>query len=155
MRVPPRGGWLLAGAIASFALVLLHFGVIVGGAPAYAYFLAGEDMVRLAEARSVIPTVVTGAIAAVFAVFGVYGLAGAGYFQLPAARVLVAAIGSIYTLRGVLIVPEILMVQHLGRPHRALVFTAISLLIGIVHLIGVGRRWRLLDPADTGRSGAV
>jgi hypothetical protein len=150
MRIPPRGGLLLVGAAASFAVALLHFGIIVGGAPAYAFFLAGERMVELAQARSFIPTFVTGAIAAVFAVFGAYGLAGAGYFRLPATRVLVAAIGSIYTLRGVLIVPEVLMVLHLGRPRRALVFTAISLLIGVVHLVGVARRWRLLDPGREG-----
>ena len=155
MRIPARGGWILAGALASFGLVLLHLGVIVGGAPAYAYLLAGENMVRLAEARSFIPTFVTGAIAAVFAVFGAYGLAGAGYLPLPGARILVAAIGSIYTLRGVLIVPEVLMVLHLGRPPRALVFSAVSLAIGIVHLVGVTRRWRLLDPQAVGRSDAV
>jgi hypothetical protein len=155
MRIPPRGGLLLAAAVASFGLVLLHLGVIVGGAPAYAYFLAGQDMVRLAEARSFIPTFVTGAIAAVFAVFGTYALAGAGYYTLPATRILVAAIGCIYTLRGVLIVPEILMVQHLDRPPRGLVFTAISLVIGVIHLVGVARRWRLLEPAHDGESGAV
>ena len=105
MRVAPRGGWLLAGAAASFALVVLHLAVIVVGAPAYAYFLAGQQMVDLAEARSLAPTVVTGALVFVFAVFGLYGLAGAGCMELPATRVLVAAIGCVYTLRGLLIVP--------------------------------------------------
>jgi hypothetical protein len=148
MRIAPRGGWLLAGAAASFALVVLHLAVIVVGAPAYAYFLAGQRMVDLAEARSLAPTAVTGAIAFVFAVFGLYGLAGAGCFALPATRVLVAAIGCIYTLRGLLIVPEAVMVRFLDRPTRALFFAAISLAIGLVHLIGVARRWRDLAPAD-------
>jgi hypothetical protein len=146
VRIPPRGGWLLAAAIASFALVVLHFAVIVIGAPAYAYFLAGERMVALAEQRSLVPTVVTGGVAAVFAAFGAYALAGSGYFQLPAARVLVAAIGCVYTLRGLLIVPEAVMVRFLDRPARALVFSAIALVIGVVHLVGVARRWDLLAP---------
>jgi hypothetical protein len=146
VRLPPRAGWLLAGAAASFALVVLHLGVIVVGAPAYAYFLAGERMVDLAEAHALTPTLVTGAIAFVFAVFGAYALAGAGVLQLPATRVLVAAIGCVYTLRGLLIVPEAVMVRFLDRPTRALLFAAVSLLIGVIHLIGVARRWSALAP---------
>ena len=148
MRLAPRGGWLLVGAAASFALVALHLAVIVVGAPAYAYFLAGRQMVDLAEAHSLTPTLVTGAIAFVFAVFGLYGLAGAGWLVLPATRILVAAIGCVYTLRGLLIVPEAVMVRFLDRPVRALIFAAISLAIGVVHLIGVARRWRDLAPHD-------
>jgi hypothetical protein len=144
--IPPRGGWLLAAAVASFAISLLHLGVIVAGAPAYEYFLAGERMVDLARDHSLVPTVVTGAIAAVFAVFGTYGLAGAGFLHLPAARILVAAIGCIYTLRGLLIVPESIMVRFMDRPVRALFFAAISLVIGVIHLVGVARRWRDLAP---------
>ncbi len=146
MRIPPRSGWLIAGAAASFALVVLHLGVIVVGAPAYEYFLAGKRMVDLAKEHALTPSLVTGAIAFVFAVFGTYGLAGAGFTALPATRVLVAAIGCVYTLRGLLIVPEALMVHFLDRPIRALYFAAISLLIGLIHLVGVSRRWADLAP---------
>ena len=146
MTVPPRSGWLLAGAAASFALVALHFVVIVLGAPAYAYVLAPARLVELAAARSLVPTLMTGALAGIFAVFGAYALAGAGFLQLPAARVLVAAIGCIYILRGLIIVPEIIMVRFMDRPARALIFSAVSLVIGAVHLIGVARRWALLAP---------
>ena len=146
MRIPPRGGWLLAGAAASFALVVLHLGVIVIGAPAYAFFLAGDRMVDMAQAHSLVPTLVTGAVAFVFAVFGSYALAGAGLLELPATRVLVAAIGCVYTLRGLLIVPEALMVHFLDRPTRALFFAAVSLAIGVIHLVGVARRWTALAP---------
>ena len=148
MRIAPRSGWLLVGAAASFALVAFHLVVIVVGAPAYAYFLAGQEMVDLAEAHALTPTLITGAIAFVFGVFGLYGLAGAGWLALPATRVLVAAIGCVYTLRGLLIVPEAVMVRFLDRPVRALIFAAISLAIGLVHLIGVARRWRDLAPSD-------
>ena len=146
MRIPPRGGWLLAGAAASFALVVLHLGVIVVGAPAYAFFLAGDRMVDMAQAHSLVATLVTGAVAFVFAVFGGYALAGAGLLELPATRVLVAAIGCVYTLRGLLIVPEALMVHFLDRPTRALFFAAVSLAIGVIHLVGVARRWTALAP---------
>ena len=146
MRIPARSGWLLAGAAASFALVVLHLGVIVIGAPAYAFFLAGDRMVDMAQAHSLVPTLVTGAVAFVFAVFGSYALAGAGLLELPATRVLVAAIGCVYTLRGLLIVPEALMVHFLDRPTRALVFAAVSLAIGVIHLVGIARRWTALAP---------
>jgi hypothetical protein len=146
VRIAPRGGWLLAGAAVSFALVVLCLGVIVAGAPAYAFFLAPGRMVGLARAHSLTPTLVTGALAFVFAVFGSYGLAGAGLLDLPATRVLVAAIGCVYTLRGLLIVPEALMVHFLNRPVRALFFAAVSLAIGLIHLVGVARRWTALAP---------
>jgi hypothetical protein len=144
--MPPRAGWLLAGAAASFALVVLHLGVIVVGAPAYAYFLAGQRMVDLAEAHAITPTLVTGSLAFLFLVFGLYALAGAGLLRLPATRVLVAAIGCVYTLRGLLIVPEAIMVHFLDRPVRALFFASVSLIIGVVYLIGVARRWSALAP---------
>jgi hypothetical protein len=146
--IPPRSGWLLAGAVASFTLVVLHLGVIVVGAPAYAFFLAGDRMVDMAQEHSLTPTLVTGAIAFVLAVFGSYGLAGAGLLELPATRVLVAAIGCIYTLRGLLIIPEALMVHFLDRPMRALFFAAVSLVIGLIHLVGVARRWTALAPVE-------
>jgi hypothetical protein len=146
LTLPPRSGFLVTGAAASAALVVLHFGVIVVGAPAYAYFLAGRDMVELAQAHSLVPTFITGVIAFVLSVFTAYALAAAGFYRLPGDRVLVAAIGCIYTLRGAIIVPETLMVHFLDRPTRALVFSAISFVIGVVHLIGIARRWPLLAP---------
>jgi hypothetical protein len=150
--IPPRSGWLLAGAAASFALVVLHLAVIVVGAPAYEYFLAGKSLIDLAREHALTPSLVTGALAFVFAVFGVYGLAGAGFTELPATRVLVAAIGCIYTLRGLLIVPEALMVYFLDRPARSLIFAAMSLLIGLIHLVGVTRRWADLAPPDDAKA---
>lgn len=134
--------------------MVLHFGIIVAGAPAYEYVLAGRQMADLAREHSLVPTVVTGLVAAVFAVFGLYALAGAGLLRLPAARIVATVVGCIYTLRGTLVVPEAVMVQYMGRPPRALVFASLSLLIGIVHLVGVARRWPLMDesePATTSR----
>ena len=154
MSLPSKSGWLIAGASASFALVVLHFAIIVAGAPAYDYFLAGDAMVDMASKHSLVPTLVTGAVAAVFLGFGLVALAGAGFIHLRAARIAVTVVGCIYTLRGVLIVPEAVMVHFLGRPQRALAFAGVSLAIGIIHLIGVARRWRLMEesqPATTSR----
>jgi hypothetical protein len=150
VTLPPRSGWLVAGASASFALVILHFGIIVVGAPAYDYFLAGKQMVDSANEHSLVPTLVTGGVAGVFTFFGLFALAAAGFFELPAARILATVVGCIYTLRGLLIVPEAVMVRFIGRPPRALVFAAISLAIGIVHLVGVARRWHLMGESQPG-----
>ena len=149
MILPPRSGWLLAGAAASAALVVLHFGIIVGGAPAYEWFLAPRNLVDLAKAHSLVPTLVTGGLAGVFAVFAAYGLAGAGFYRLPGDRLAVLVIGCIYTLRGALIVPEAVMVHFVGRPTRALAFAGVALAIGILHLIGVARRWHLLAQPES------
>jgi hypothetical protein len=146
VALPPRSAWLLAGATASAALVVFLFGVIVVGAPAYAWLLAPKDVVDLAAAHSLVPTAAMGALAFVFTVFAIYGLAGAGFYRLPGDRLVVLVIGCIYTLRGALIVPEAIMVHFMNRPVRALVFAGASLVIGIVHLIGVWRRWHLLEP---------
>jgi hypothetical protein len=78
VTLPPRSGWLLAGAAASAALVVLHFGIIVGGAPAYAWFLAPKNLVDLAKAHSLVPTLVTGALAALFTAFAALGWPGPG-----------------------------------------------------------------------------
>jgi hypothetical protein len=145
MAWPVRSGWLVAAATASFALVVLHLGIILVGAPAYEYFVAGDTLVRLAEQGSFVPTLVTGLIAGAFLLFGLYALAAAGFFDLPAHGVLTIAIGCLYVLRGSLIVPEALLVQYMGRPPRTLVFAAVSLAIGLVYLIGMGRRWPHLD----------
>ena len=144
MALPPRSGWLIAAAAASAALVVLHFGIIVGGAPAYAWFLAPRNMVDLAKEHSLVPTLVTGGLAAVFTVFAAPALAGAGFYRLPGDRLAVLVIGCIYTLRGALIVPEAIMVHFMNRPVRALVFAGVSFAIGLLHLIGVARRWQLL-----------
>jgi hypothetical protein len=145
---PVRSGWLVAGAAASFALVVLHLGIILGGAPAYEYFAAGDTLVELAEQGSLVPTVVTGLVAGMFLLFGLYALAAAGFFELPARGVLTIAIGCIYVLRGSLIVPEALLVQYMQRPPRTLAFAAVSLAIGLVYLIGIGRRWRHLGSRE-------
>jgi hypothetical protein len=155
MTWPPRSGWLVAGAAASFAIALLHLAIIAGGAPAYEWATAPDRLVELARQRHPWPTIVTGALAGLFVVFGLYALAGAGLLVLPAQRVLVIAIGCIYLLRGTLIVPEALLVHFAGRPVRTLAFAGAAFAIGLVHLVGAWRRWPLLDgpgPRPTART---
>jgi hypothetical protein len=84
----------------------------------------------------------------VFVVFGLYALAGAGAFRpLPALRWGLLGIGGIYTLRGLMAVPLILigagLLQADGTlPPQAMSSSLVSLFIGLVYLFGTALGWR-------------
>ncbi len=144
----PRSRWLLVASAASFALSLAHLVTIPIGAPAYRFFTGAGRMVELAERGSPVPALVTFALALVLAAFGLYGLAALGYLRLPGTRVVVIVIGCIYVLRGALVVPESMMVLHLGWPPRMLAFPLVSLAVGLAYLVGMWRQWPFLDAAE-------
>ena len=91
---------------------------------------------------------ITGLIAAlIFVVFGLYALAGAGYIRpLPLLRVALVAIGSIYTLRGLFVIPVLLVTTGVLQisdvlPPQGLASSLFSLLIGLVYLSGTVLGW--------------
>lgn len=128
----------------SGALVLLHVGIVIAGVPAYRYFDAGEEVVRLAEQGSVVPPLLTLFVAGVFAVFALFAFSGAGRIRrLPLSRTALFGIGAIYTLRGLFLLPELVATPE---PRRELVFSATSLVIGVAHLAGTARSLRRLRP---------
>lgn len=137
------GGETLAlSGLLSFAIALLHVAMVPIGAPAYRFFTAPPELVRLAERGSALPAVVTLAIAAVFAVWGLYGLSGAGLMRrLPLLRTAIAAIAGIYTLRGLFLIPQIF---GGAGPRRSLAFSGVSLTIGVAYWIGLRRSWQRL-----------
>jgi hypothetical protein len=143
----PGAALLTAGAGASFALALLHVGMIPVGERAYAYFTAPERLIALARAGSVVPAVVTLGVAAIFAAFGVCALIAARRDRRPGLRILLVGIAGIYLLRGALVVPELVIVQHTGAPPRILAFSLVSLAIGAVYAAGLGRAFRRLGSA--------
>ncbi|MBI5710315.1 MAG: hypothetical protein HZC42_08440 [Candidatus Eisenbacteria bacterium] len=136
---------LMAAGCSSFAVALLHVGIVFAGPAAYRWFGAGERMATLAAQGSPLPAIVTLAIAAVFAIFGLYAVSGAGAMsRLPLLRVGLLAIGAIYTLRGLLLVAEVraVMANPAALPPRELVFSAASLAIGLLYLVGTISSWR-------------
>jgi hypothetical protein len=151
MRESNRSGqrWLGAAAIGSFVVAVLHLVVIFIGAPGYAYLGAG-DLAPLAARGSPVPALLTLALAGMFALFGAYALSGAGRIRrLPVLRVALLAIGAVYTLRGM---PLPLEAYALARgvapfPARYAVFSAASLAIGLLYLVGTTRLWSNLRPA--------
>ena len=144
-----RGGiWLIVGAGFSSGIALMHVVIIFIGAPAYLYFGAA-DLARLASRGSLFPALLTLLITAVFMAFGSYALSGAGLIRrLPFLVPGLFLIGGVYTLRGLIVVQDLIrMVRGAGYPFRQTAFSAVSLIVGLVHFIGIFRRRAALKKA--------
>ncbi len=136
--------FLLAGSIISFGIALLHIVIIFIGAEGYRYFGAGEEMALLAESGSLQPVLVTFAVTIFFSLFGLYGLSGANVFKrLPFLKWILLAIGSIYTLRGLVVFGEIIvLLGNTEYPFRMIIFSLVSLTAGILYLTGIKLNWK-------------
>ena len=141
-------GALLAGGVLCLGVAALHVGIFAAGPVAYRYFGAGERMAALAVSGSPVPALLTLAMTTVFAVMGFYALAGAGRFRrLPLPRTGLMTAGAIFTLRGLLLLLQIrwLLIAPGSLPPRMLVFSAVSLVIGLLYLAGTVAEWRALS----------
>ncbi|MBI1936552.1 MAG: hypothetical protein HYS25_00355 [Ignavibacteriales bacterium] len=138
--------FLSAGSIMSFGVALLHLVIIFIGADAYRYFGAGEEMALLAESGSLQPALVTFVITIFFSLFGLYGLSGANIIlRLPFLKWFLLAIGSIYALRGLAVIGEIIVIfEKPVYPLRMIIFSLVSLIAGIFYLAGVKKSWTSL-----------
>ena len=130
---------LIVCGVASAALALFHIGCIVVGAPAYRYFNAGEDIALMAEAGSPTPALVTLGIAALLSTFAAYAFSGAGIIgRLPSLKIGLLAVGGIYTLRGLFLVPWLVVAvtspQDLDP--KEIVFASVALAIGVAYMAG-------------------
>jgi len=135
--------WLVLGGFFSFMISILHIAIIFGGAPAYRYFRAGEKMAQMALSGSVLPALLTFFIAAIFAIWGLYALSGAGVIRtLPLVRLGLFVIASIYTLRGIVFIPQIINIFNMAKPvlSQDIIFSVAALIVGIVHWIGIFTR---------------
>lgn len=137
----PDSLYLIVGAALSAIAALLHLAAIAFGASWYRFLGAGERMAQMASAGRLYPTVVTLAIAAVLLVWSLYALSGAGVIgRLPFLRPALCAITGIYLLRAVAFLPLMRLIP--GNSLRFwLVSSAICLVFGVVHLIGVRLAW--------------
>jgi hypothetical protein len=132
-----RNIWLILAGLGSALVALLHVVIIFMGAPAYRYFGAG-DLAPLAEQGSPMPALVTGGLVLLFAVWALYAFSGAGLGpRLPLLRLGLGLIAAIYTLRGLMLLPELISLASgkLAVPRMA-VFSAVSLFIGICYVMG-------------------
>ena len=136
------GNLLWPAGLLSLALAVLHVAMVATGTPAYRYFTAPPRLIQLSEQGSPVPALVTLGIALGFVLWALYGVSGAGLMpRLPLLRTGLAVIGTIYILRGVLLFPQLAARTD---PPRSLVFSGVSLAIGMVYLAGLTRSWSRL-----------
>lgn len=141
---PTRSGWLVAAGTCSAVASVAHLGCIVGGASWYRFFGAGEQMARMAERGEAFPTLVTVGIAIVLAGWAGFAFAGAGLIpRPPLLRPALVAITTVYFARAAAL-PFMLETM----PDRGVAFlywsSAIVLVVGVLHAIGLATRWRAL-----------
>jgi hypothetical protein len=141
---------LTVAAAMSFFIALLHLAMIPVGADAYDFFTAPARMIELARSGSPLPALLTLIAASFFTLFGFYALSGAGRApRLPQLRIMLIGICGIYLLRGLVVVPELLLFLNTSDiPLRALVFSLVSLTIGIVYTTGTALRWSELPTVN-------
>ncbi len=142
----PGRSLLLTGAIANFAVALLHVGMVLIGPPAYRYF-ATETLAQMAEQGSPLPAILTLILASLFAGWGAYALAGAGLLPRPPwPRAALLMISFIYLVRGSFIIVNLIyLLLGAGTPLREVFFSLTSLVIGLILLAGTILRWKNLE----------
>lgn len=143
-----NGARLLAAcAVADLALALLHVACIFAGEATARFFTAPRFVLEMIRTGSWLIYPVCLIIVAVLGTFGLYAWSAAGRMQrLPWLRGGLVAVGVIYTLRGLALIPQaITMVRFPGVfPWQVPVFSAIALGLGLMHLAGVRLRWSTL-----------
>ena len=139
---------IIAGGL-SFAVAL--FQAVITFSPAWSrYFGAPADLVAN------IPLLYSaGLIAAViFALFGLYALSAAGYVHpLPLLRLSLMGISAVYTLRGLLLIPQLLALvgsvpSSEAVTSQGVLSSLVALLIGCLYLAGTVGCWRSLGTAS-------
>jgi hypothetical protein len=95
----------------------------------------------MAEQGSSVTTMASVALALIFAIWAIYAFSGAGLIRLlPLLRAALIVIGTIYILRALFLPTEINMVANEGYPFRFVIFSIISLVAGLLYLIGFWKR---------------
>lgn len=136
------------------SLAVALFQVVLGFSPTLStYFGAPPEL--LANPAALLAASLF--VALIFAIWGLYGLSGAGLLRrLPLLRLALLAIGAIYTLRGLLLIPLLLIsLGLLASPEpvltQAVLASLVSLLIGCLYLSGTLVAWRDLKPIAPAR----
>ncbi len=145
-------GLLVVSAVMNFVVTAFHFVPIVIGPEAYRVGRAGEDMISMSEAGSIVPDLISFGIACVFFVFGLYALSGAGKIRrLPFLSVILPSVAAIYTLRALAIIPayffipeEIVLIE--------VIYAIAAFIFGIFHILGIKYNWQNIRLHNRGKS---
>ncbi|THB63346.1 MAG: hypothetical protein D6E12_17180 [Desulfovibrio sp.] len=93
-------------------------------------------------------------VAVILAVFGLYALSCAGWIRrLPLRRTITLVAGIIFLLRGLGVIPELLIMwgiieYSMPMPPQAIASSLVSLVIGIMFFLGIIGGWRALGSAS-------
>ena len=143
---PPPNIALIIGGLLSVAASLLHIACIIGGPDWYRFFGAGEAMATMAEQGSMTPTLLTLGIAAILAIWAAYAFSGAGLLpRLPLLRTGLVVISAIYLLRGLALIPALLINGANVMPF-VLWSSLIVLVYGLAYAVGTWIAWPSLKP---------
>ena len=143
---PARNPALVIGGLLSVAASLLHIGCIIGGPDWYRFFGAGEAMATMAEQGSMTPTLLTLGIAAILAIWAAYAFSGAGLLpRLPLLRTGLVVISAIYLLRGLALIPA-LVINGTNVMPFVLWSSLIVLVYGLAYAVGTWTAWPHLKP---------
>ena len=143
---PARNPALVIGGLLSVAASLLHIGCIIGGPDWYRFFGAGEAMATMAEQGSMTPTLLTLGIAAILAIWAAYAFSGAGLLpRLPLLRTGLVVISAIYLLRGLALIPA-LVINGTNVMPFVLWSSLIVLVYGLAYAVGTWTAWPNLKP---------
>ena len=133
----------ILGSAGVATMVVAVFQAVISFSPAWSsYFGAPPELV----ARPVLLLAAGLAATAVLVIFGVYAFSGAGVLRrLPAREAVLWAVGALFTARGLLVVPVLMIMGGLMHsddqvPPTALQSALVSLGLGVLYLAGV---WRL------------
>lgn len=130
-------------AFAAIALILigvLHLIIAFTGGDYYRYFGAGEEFARLDEAGSLLPMLITIGLAIIFLTMAAYTLSVADFLKTwKKARIVVLVIGILFTLRGMVIFIDAVILLQGPNSYvaRDVWFSLTALLVGVALLLGL------------------
>ncbi len=138
---PARNPALVIGGLLSVAASLLHMACIIGGPDWYRFFGAGEGVAQAAERGEPLPHIMAGGIAAILAIWAAYAFSGAGLLpRLPLLRTGLVVISAIYLLRGLVLIPALIITGGEVMPF-VLWSSLIVLGYGVAYAIGTSTAW--------------
>jgi hypothetical protein len=137
------------------SLILALFQVVISFSPAWSLYFGAPP--ELTENPPLL--IISGLIVSIiFIIFGLYGLSGSGDVKpLPFLRSGLIIVGSIYLLRGMLIVLQVLIILDLVHideeiTPQLVLSSLVSLLIGIIYVTGTIKNWQGLKPLSINKT---
>jgi len=135
---------LYLAAALSFAAALAHYTCIFLGAPAFRFLGAGEPITSMAERGHWYPPFIAFVIGSLLVIWAAYALSATGILpRLPLIKWVLSFVTAVYLIRAVAF-PLLKPAFPDNTPTFWLVSSAISLVIGLAHLLGLAGVWRML-----------